>query len=140
MRHPYRVAFLVFGTIGLLTGCSTVQRFNVLVTVLNKADGTPVSGAKVILDDLGVEERKLDHDYGGWPEDDKTDANGQTAWDDFLVSPYPSYHPHWYLKVSKEGFEPVVIDIKPSPQPPRTNATIPLNVTVKMRPKAAPPR
>jgi hypothetical protein len=129
---------LLFTAAVLLTGCSTAQTFQLLLTVLNKADGKPVPEVKVTLDTLGVEERKLDENYG-WPHDAKTDVSGKFAYD-YLVSPYPSEAPHWYLKVSKEGFEPVVIDIKPSPQPEKTDARIPLNLTVEIQPEAEPPR
>ena len=68
----------------------------------------------------------------------KTDEEGRLT-DDFLISPYPSDAPHWYLKLVKEGFDPVVIDIKPASQPKGAEKT-PLNIEVEMRPKAQLPR
>ena len=53
----------------------------------------------------------------------------------YTISPYPNDKPFWFLKVSKEGFEPVVIDIKPTPQPPKSDqGPIPITVTVASRP------
>jgi 5-hydroxyisourate hydrolase-like protein (transthyretin family) len=80
MRHPYCTVPLVITAVVLLTGCSTAQTFQLLVTVLNKADGKPLAGAKVSLDTLGVEERKLDLDYG-WLNDAKTDDGGKFSYD-----------------------------------------------------------
>ncbi len=71
-----------------------------------------------------------------WPHDGKTDKAGLFI-HDYLISPYPSDKPHWYLKVSKDGFEPVVIDIKLMPQPAKSkDGPIPLPVTVELKPKA----
>jgi hypothetical protein len=147
IRHPYRTFLLTITCILLLTGCSTIQHFDLVVTVLNKGDGSPVSGAKVKIDTSGNEKNKEDYTYGRWSFNDKTDEDGKVAYegegfDDFWVSPYPSDLPHWYLKVSKEGFESLLIDIKPSPQPPRTasDKRLPLHVTVEMRPKVDAPR
>jgi hypothetical protein len=139
MSHPYRTAALVFTAIVTLTGCSTGQTFHLVLTILNKTDGQPVSGAKVVLDKQGVEERKQDVDYGQHEHNVKVDENGAITFD-FLVSPYPpDPGRQWFLKVSKDGFEPVVIDIKPSPLPSRADEILPLIVTVEMQKKAAPP-
>jgi hypothetical protein len=137
MRHRCRTVLLSVAAVVLLTSCSTSQAFHLLVTVLT-ADGTPVAGAKVLLDTQGVEERKLDPEYG-WPHDGATDAQGRFA-HDFSVSPYPSDDPRWYLKVSKDGFETVVIDIKPDPQPEKSRERIELTRTVELRPKPPPAR
>lgn len=81
---------------------------------------------------MGNEERKFDPTYGG--RDETTDAKGQLT-HEFMVSPYPCDHPHWYLKLTKEGFQPVEIDIKPHPQPKKVQGQkIPLNVKVEMKP------
>ncbi len=140
MVHPYRTVILVVTAIFMLTGCSTGQTFHLVLTILDKTDGKPVSGAKVVLDTLGVQEQKQDVDYGHTVTKVKADENGAVAFD-FSVSPYPPDpgHGQWFLKVSKEGFDPVVIDIKPSPLPKRTDELLPLKVTVEMQQKAAPP-
>jgi hypothetical protein len=131
MRHPYRTTFLIVSTIILLTGCSTSQTFQLILSVRNKTDGKPVSDVQVTIDTLGIEERKFDMDYG-WPRA-TTDADGRLS-QDFMVSPYPNDRYHWYLRVSKEGFEPLVIDIKPATQPPKTTEASPLKVDVELEP------
>ena len=140
MRHLYRTLFLVFTAVVLLTGCSTSHTFQLLLLVRNKADGTPLSGVNLNLStNWGNEEHKLDTIYGEWNPSPTTDAAGRFT-RNFMVSPYPSDHPHWYLKLTKEGFEPMAVDIKPSPQPRKHDGITPLNVEVEMQPMKQPPR
>ena len=61
-----------------------------------------------------------------------TDNDG-TLSRDFLVSPYPDDHNHWYLKLQKEGFETEAVNIKPSPLP-KNSSKSPLTVEVRMKP------
>ena len=56
------------------------------------------------------------------------------AAEEFTVSDtaFSSGKPTWYLRVMKEGFETEIVDFRPS-QPP-TEASIRLEVPVKLRP------
>jgi hypothetical protein len=132
MRHPYRTVGLALVAVVLLTGCSTANYFRLLLTVKDADTGKPIEGVTGVLDVQLSEQHKneLDHGYslGGG-----TNADGQLT-HEFMVSPYPSDWP-WYLKLKKEGYEPVTIDIKPNPQPERKHdEKTPLPVTVEMKP------
>jgi hypothetical protein len=113
-----------------LTSCSKGQEFRIVVTVLDAIDGKPIAGAVVILDNHGIEDRKLDTSYGS-PHDQVTNDAGYFAYE-FYVSPYPSDAPRWYLKVSKTGYETAAIDIKPSPQPPHSRSVIDISQRVEL--------
>ena len=132
MRHPYRTIGLAVGTVVLLSGCTTMGHFRLLLTVKDAETGEPLEFATGDLDTRGNEERKHEMTQSGqlpW-----TNENGQSTYD-FQVSPYPHDRPHWYLKLRKEGFESVVIDIKPNPQPEqKRNEPMLLHVTVEMKP------
>lgn len=139
MRHPYRTIGLAVAAVVLLTGCSTANHFRLLLTVKDANTGEPVEGVTGVIDDtLSAEERKNEPDFG-FPLVIGTNADGQLTYE-FMVSPYPSDAPHWYLKLKKEGYEPAVIDIKPNPQPKRNgDEKPPLPVTVEMKPLAKKP-
>lgn len=120
----------------LLSGCSYSYDFHVLVSVLG-ADGKPLGGATVRLDTMGNEERKLDLEHGV-PQGAAEDGVGRFPID-FSVSDAAGEHRGpWYLKVSKEGFEPVVVDIHPDPPVKMsTRDRITLDPrTIILRPKA----
>jgi hypothetical protein len=138
MRHPYRTIGLAVAAVVLLTGCSTANHFRLLLTVKNADTGEPLEGVTGVLTTSPSEERKNELDYG-FPLVVGTNADGQLT-HEFMVSPYPSDAPHWYLKLKKEGYDPVIIDIKPNPQPERKgNEKHPLPVTVEMKPLAKKP-
>jgi hypothetical protein len=134
MRHPYRTVSLVVVTLVLLTGCSTSHTFQLLLTVKNAETGESVPGAKVVLDAGTLSgDRKGDMEAGHHALG-STNEDGQFSYDVF-ISPYPSDVPHWFLKLQKDGFEPLVIDIKPASQPrKRDGEKVPLPVVVEMKP------
>jgi hypothetical protein len=141
MGHPLRTTALVVAAVALLAGCSWSQVFRLSLTVVDKADGTPIPGAQVVVDtSVTNEERKSDP----VPPDAGLQADGAGRLEhDFSISGYTptsSGGDRWYLKVSKEGYEPVVTDIKPNPPPDRREGKIPLAVRVEMRPVGNPPR
>jgi hypothetical protein len=142
MGYPFRTTALVIAAVVLLTGCSWSQVFRLSLTVVDKTDGAPVPGAKVVVDTfLTNEERKTDPVP---PETElQTDAAGRLEYD-FSISGYTptaSGADRWYLKVRKEGYEPVVIDIKPNPAPERgRDKPLPLAVKVEMQPVKPPSR
>jgi hypothetical protein len=129
VRHSRRSLLLILSAVVFLPGCSTLQLFQLLLEVRNE-NGKPLPGVSIKLDTLGNEERKLDVEYG--IQSGITDEEGRITLD-FMVSPYSSDSPHWYLKLTKEGFETAVIDIKPYPQPVKVQERIPLNVMVEMK-------
>jgi hypothetical protein len=139
MRHPYRTIGLAIVTVVLLTGCSTANYFRLLLTVKDGDTGKPVEGVTGIIDyTTNAEEQKNDLTIG-LSSTGSTNADGQLT-HDFMVSPYPSNAPHWYLKLKKEGYEPAVIDIKPNPEPERKrDEKHPLPVVVEMKPLAKKP-
>jgi hypothetical protein len=141
MSHPFRTTSLVIAAVVLLTGCSWSQVFQLNLTVVDKTDGTPIPSALVVVDtSLTNEERR--NDPVTTETGFQTDKAGRLEYD-FSISGYTPTHSgadRWYLKVSREGYEPVVIDIKPQPPPERREGKIPLTVKVEMRPAKNPPR
>lgn len=141
MGRPFRTTALAVAAVVLLTGCSWVQVFRLSLTVVDKTDGAPVPGATVVVDTSATnEERKNDSVP---PEAGlQTDEAGHLEYD-FSISGYTptaSGGDRWYLKVRREGYEPVVIDIKPNPAPERSrDKPIPLTVKVEMQPVKPPP-
>ena len=141
MSHPFRTTSLVIAAVVLLTGCSWSQVFQLSLTVVDKTDGTPIPSALVVVDtSLTNEERR--NDPVTTETGFQTDKAGRLEYD-FSISGYTPAHSgadRWYLKVSKEGYEPVVIDVKPKPPPERREGKIPLTVKVEMRPANPPSR
>lgn len=140
MRHPIQTTLLVTAIAVLLTGCSWSQVFRLSVSVVDKADGKPISGVKVDVDESSNnEDRKNEQVETGR----QTDENGRLDYD-FSISGYTptaSGGERWYLKLRKDGYEPVVLDFKPKPPPERNNdGPIHLTVRVEMQPVANPPR
>lgn len=136
MRHPYRTAGLCVAAVVLLTGCSTLHTFRLLLTVTNADDGQPVEDVTPVLEVNALPERKNDFDVGY--KVGTTDARGRLEYE-FKVSGYTSGQSSpWYLKFRKEGFEPQVIDINPRTQA-RGDAVNPVPVTVKLKPSPKKP-
>lgn len=135
MRHRYRTIGLAIATIVLLSGCSWSNTFQLLLTVTSADDKQPVGGVAAVLDTLGaVEERKQQLDAGS--PIGTTDAAGQLR-HNFTISGYTSNSGPWYLKLQKEGFEPLIIDI--SPKRSVNEREVPLPVTAEMKPIAKKP-
>jgi hypothetical protein len=158
MRHPIRTTLLVVAAVVLLTGCTTSQDFRLVLLVLDKESGRPIPIARIELDDQVNEERKEDYsrleepnplavvnDDGKAEQEQReyrwrapaTDGEGKLEYG-FRVSPYPPYERPWYLRVVKKGYEPVVIDIHPYPEPAATRGRISQPVIVEMTPKKKP--
>lgn len=132
MRHPYRTIALTIVAVVFTTGCSVSYPFQLLLTVKNADDGTPLEGVTGTLDTMGVEEQKTRLDYG-FGLQTHTGTDGRLTYD-FNISGSPDRFPHWYLKLHKDGFEPVVIDIQPNPVPDDRKNRQPIPVTVEMKP------
>jgi hypothetical protein len=140
MNHPIRTTSLVVTAVALLTGCSWSQIFRLSLTVVDKADGKSLPGAEVMVDASSFsEDRKNDRVATGF----LTDEAGRLEYD-FQIGGYTPEHSggtSWYLKVSKEGYEPVVIDIKPKPPPERNKeGPIPMTMKIEMQRAKVPPR
>lgn len=133
VERPYRLSVLAFTAVILLTGCSWSQVFRLSLTVVDKTDGKSIPGAKVVVDASEInEERKNDP----VPQDTENQTNemGRLGYE-FSISGYTPTNSggrRWYLKVRKEGYEPVVIDIKPDPPPPRNRDRQPIPLTAKV--------
>src|SRR5579872_2102643 len=136
MSHQLRTTFLVIVAVVLLTGCSWSQVFRISLTVVDKTDSKPITGAQAEVDtSYSSDERKNDPVPPGTGH--QTDVAGSLDFDVSIsgYTPTSSGGERWYLKVRKEGYEPVVIDIKPKPAPERNkDGPIPLNVKVEMQP------
>lgn len=135
MRHPYRTIPLVVVTVVALTGCSVAYPFQLLLTVKNAEDGTPVEGVTVALETTNTEDHKHDFEWGNsltLAEPHQTDTNGQHS-ATFQINSQHDRYAFWWLKLRKEGFETTVINIRPDPVPKSTQTT-PLPVTVQMKP------
>ncbi len=92
--------------------------FRLSLTVVDKTDGKPIPGAEVDVDaSLTNEEQKHNPVETGL----LTDEAGRLEYDLSIpgYTPTASGGERWYLMVRKEGYEPVVIDIKPNPPPGR---------------------
>jgi hypothetical protein len=135
MRHPYRTAAVAFAAVVLLTGCSWSCTFDLLLTVTNADDGNPVSDVSAVLDTSPghADERKNDPDAGD--QLGTTNADGKLA-HDFTISGYTSSDGPWYLKLRKEGFEPVILDISPRKTAKKGRELNPLPVAIRMKPLA----
>lgn len=111
-----------------LAGCTRTYTFDLEVTVVNEADGTPVPGATVRRNMWG---EKTDPKT---PESELvTDASGRAA-ESFSVpsTAFSSGKPTWYLRVSREGFEPQIVEFKPAKVPRESHTR--LEVPVPLRP------
>jgi hypothetical protein len=134
MRHPVRTIALAAIATVLLTGCTKVYPFQLLLTVESEADGRALEGVTAVLKTTSGDANRLGMDYGS-QLGDLTDSSGRFT-HDFQIVGSPDNDKHWYLKLQKDGFEPVVVDIRPDPVPNSHDKT-PIPVTVKM--KALPP-
>lgn len=123
-----RAVFVSLALLFGVAGCGRSYQFDLIVTVVNGADGSPIEGAAI------------HRNMWGEKSDPKTaevvlrsDAAGRAV-DRFTVTDtaFSSGKPTWYLRVMKEGFETEIVDFRPS-QPP-TEASIRLEVPVKLRP------
>ncbi len=125
---------LVLAAVVPLAGCGKKegQDFQLSLVVHNLADGQPLPGVTVLLDTAGSEESRAHPDQG--VAVGTTDAEGRLT-HQFRVSPYPSDSPHWWLKLSKEGYTPVVRDIRPKEPPGKQDAAFPIALTVGMEPE-----
>src|SRR5689334_13601251 len=96
-----------------VVGCSRSYQFELAVTVTSAADDSPIEGAVIRRNMWG---EKTD------PKTAETilhtDAAGR-ATETFAVSDtaFSAGKPTWYLRVSKEGFEPQIVEIKPAKVP-----------------------
>jgi hypothetical protein len=123
-----RAVFIWFALLFGIAGCGRSYQFDLVVTVVNSADGSPIEGAAI------------HRNMWGEKSDPKTaevvlqsDAAGRAV-DHFSVTDtaFSAGKPTWYLRVMKEGFESEIAESKPSKPP--TEASIRLEVPVKMRP------
>ena len=131
MRHPYRTTAITLATVALLTGCSWSCTFNLLLTVRNADDGKPMPGVTVRLDTISYAvEQKQELDAG--QQIGSTDGQGQLT-HEFRISGYTPSGGPWFLKLRKEGFEPVVIDINPRKEAKKGGERNPLPVDVQMK-------
>jgi hypothetical protein len=107
-------------------GCGRSYQFELAVTVTSVPDGSPIEGAVI------------HRNMWGEKTDPKmtetvlhTDAAGRAA-EEFTVSDtaFSAGKPTWYLRVSKEGFEPEIVEIKPTkvPMEPRTRLDVPIQL------------
>ena len=129
MRHPYRTVSLAIIAV-LLSSCSFQYYFHLFITVTNEETGQPVEGVAGRIDTYVVNDSEKDLDFG----DDigVTGANGQID-REFIISGGSRTRP-WLLKLKKEGYEPLVIDIKlESMAEPGAKHKQPLPVEVKMK-------
>jgi hypothetical protein len=111
--------------------------FQLELTVSNSDDGKPLEGVRVVLDaSQTAEDNKEDMSagYHAWVPTYKplTDTEGRFT-SKVYISPYPSRPGKWYLKLQKEGFEPLIVDIRPAVEP-NDNEETPLPVKVVMKP------
>ena len=131
MRHPCRTVPLVAVAVVLLTGCSRSFPYQLLLTVRDADTGASAEGVSVILDaSILAEERKANMEEG-YHAVGATDKEGQFA-QEVRVNSYPQETNCWYLKLRKDGFEPLTVTIKP-PEP-RSGEVVPLPVTVELKP------
>jgi hypothetical protein len=115
---------LMFGVVG----CSRSYQFELDVAVTNAVDGSPIEGAAIHRNMWG---EKTD------PKTAETifhtDATGRAA-ETFTVSDtaFSAGKPTWYLRVSREGFEPEIVEIKPAKVPTENRTR--LDVPIQLRP------
>jgi hypothetical protein len=110
-----------------LAGCNRTFTFDLEVTVTNEADGTPVAGATVRRNMWG---EKTD------PKTPETvlvtDTSGRAAESCCGSSTaFSTGNPTWYLRVSKEGFEPQVVEFKPAKVPRESHSRLEAPVPLK---------
>jgi hypothetical protein len=140
VRYPHRTAIVAVSAVVLLSGCfigHTGHTFRLELTVLNADDGEPIKGVDVVLDASPLaEDRKEDIKEGHHARvpnyDARTDKEGRFT-SKVYISPYPSRSGKWYLKLQKEGFEPLIVDIRPAVEP-SDNEETPMPVKVVMKP------
>ena len=131
MRHPIRTIALAAVATILLTGCSISYPFQLLLTVENEDGGQPLEDVTIVLDTTDADDNMTQTDYGVHFRGTTDSSGGLTH--DFHITQAPDFYKHWYLKLQKDGFEPVVVDIRPDPVPNSRDRT-PIPVAVKMKP------
>jgi hypothetical protein len=115
---------LVLGVVG----CGRTYQFELDVAVTSAVDGSPIEGVAIHRNMWG---EKTD------PKTAETilhtDAAGRAA-ETFTVSDiaFSAGKPTWYLRVSREGFEPEIIEIKPAKVPTENRTR--LDVPIQLRP------
>lgn len=110
------------------SGCTLEYRYELSCFVQNAADGKPLSGVLALLDTDGRADDLTKGRTGARP----TDAEGRLTHEFILISQPGTKR--WYLKLEKDGFEPLVIDITPA-APLASGHKNPQSVVGQMRPK-----
>ena len=123
-RSVFVSLVLLFG----VAGCGRSYQFDLVVTVVNNADGSPIEGAAIHRNMWGEKTQPKTAEVILL-----SDAAGR-AMDRFTVTDtaFSAGKPTWYLRVMKEGFETEIVEFKPSKPP--TETSIHLDVPVKLRP------
>jgi hypothetical protein len=105
--------------------------YDLSCVVKSAADGKPLPGVQAVLDYSGRED---DLTFGN-PVSQPTNADGRITHRFFVTSDaFHAGRPRWYLKLTKDGFVPEVIDIKPAGEPEKVGSTTPMFVVAYMRP------
>ena len=137
MRNPIRTIAVAATAITLLSGCSYSYPFQLLLTVKDAETGNPIEGVTGVLHMTEDVEHKYRMESGS-SLGQETGAGGGLM-HDFQIRNKPDQYRHWYLKLRKEGYEPLVVDIRPDPVP-ETHDRTPVPVAVKMKPLVPPAR
>ena len=98
MSHPLRTTFLFIVAIVFLTGCSTSQVFQLILTVVDKSDGKPITAARVVVD-TGTTNEEMKNDPIPPETSLQTDEAGRVDYNILIngYSPRSSDGDGWYL-------------------------------------------
>ena len=134
VRHSFRILIIVMASTSLLTGCSYRFPFELLMTVVDSQDGTPLEGVSATLEtDPGDPGSDWAHGTGDLPE---TDREGKSTRDFEIKRPLRDGE-EWNVTFDKAGHKLLVVRNKPGPVP-GDGKRLPIPVTVKMKPLPTP--
>ena len=124
------VAFVAL-VLSSASGCSQLYYFNLTVTVLSAADGSPVTNATLTPEFSHGSHNKADGGPAVPGSHTKSFTRSSLGRDDTWRDQ------RWNVMVESDGFVPQVIDVKPDARP-MPGSTTALNKTVRLEPVKAP--
>jgi hypothetical protein len=133
MNPIQRISFRLLAAVALvaLCGCSKGYYYELTCAVYNVSDGKPLAGVQAVVDTDG----HGDNPSYGHQVFPASGSDGRLKHKFYVPMGSPQFKEPWYLKLTRDGFVPELVEIKPGPEPKEAGSTTSIFVVVYMRPK-----
>jgi hypothetical protein len=116
------------------TGCQRQYPFKLECTVQDDT-GKPLDGVKAVLDTVGTADTRDQLDFGERIMPTKTD--GRVEWSfEAPDARQPNAERRWYLKLTRDGYNPQRVDVSPPEWPKGATQVTPIVLQARMIPLA----